>query len=366
MKEKQKKLTFLTFSALRVIAFCACLGIVFSVYLFGSGFVRTSNAFSYSGGELAVHYLDVGQGDAIVIQLPDGRVIMMDSGTEFYYTRVKTYLTTRIFTGSDRNIDFLIATHAHDDHVGGLARLLDDFDVDIVFRPHNKSNSDYEIELALAPLHTTISYTNFITAAYTHANEVKFIEAGIEIRCSVTQYNMYFHTPTLPLIQSLRANVSGDFNDISPIISLRHKNNMFIFTGDAGLKAENNFLDCPRAREINFQDFEVYLKVAHHGSHNNTFADFLEFIKPDKAVISVGARNSHRHPRPETLARIKAAGVHTDAIFETRHLGNIVFVTDGDTERMFFAFDNKADLSIFYFLSGAFLLFLCFVNVKRI
>jgi len=368
---KQKKQTFLIFTTYRIILFCGLFGIVIFAHLFGHmmwrHYVGTSNAFNHTPGTLAVHYLDVGQGDAIVIQLPSGRVVMIDSGTHWHYTRVKTYLTTRVLTGVNRTIDYIIATHSHDDHIGGFSRLLVDFDVGTVFRPHNKSTSHFDTEVhygaALAPLADTENYAEFITAAYTYANYVRFIEAGITITSPSGLYQLYFHTPSIPFIHSLRGDIFSDFNDISPIISLRYRNHLFLFTGDAGMKAENQFRECPRAQALDFENLQVYLKVAHHGSRHNTTVNFLEFIKPDKAIISVGMRNVHGHPHDLLILRLETvAELQSNQILETRHLGNIVIVIDADSTRMFFAFDNEIDLRFVYVTLSAILFFACFVN----
>lgn len=376
MTEKQQKnLTFLTFSAYRIVLYCGFLCIILFAHLFGPmmwrHYIGIGNAFSYQSGTLAVHYLDVGNGDAIIIQLPDSRIIMIDSGTDLYYSRVKTYLKTRILTNGNKNIDFLIATHSHDDHVGGLPQLLDDFNVDTVYRPHNKSNSHFDTEVypgnAHAPLADTTAYTDFITAAYTHAKHVEFIKAGIEITDAAGSFLMYFHTPTLTFADSLSSEIPSDFNDISPIISLRYKNNFFLFTGDAGLKTENQFRDCHRANDFvngaGFQNLEVYLKVGHHGSRYSTTVSLLEFIKPNKAIISVGAHNINGHPHNLLIKRLKnVAGLHEQDILETRTSGNITLATDGATERMFLAFDNEVDLTMVYVISAAALFFVCFTN----
>lgn len=332
-------------------------------------YIGTGNAFSHQSETLAVHYLDVGQGDAIVIQLPDGKVILMDSGTSWYYTRVKNYLQTRVLKGGNKKIDYLIATHAHNDHVGGLAQLLADFDVGTVYRPHNKSSSRLDTGDALAPYSDETDYADFITAAYTHVdrNNIHFIEAGIEIADNDNSYSLYFHTPTRTFAQSLSDKSYSDYNDISPIISLRYKTNLFIFTGDAGIKTENQFRDCARANAINYGDSEVYLKVGHHGSRYSTSVNLLEFAKPNKAIISVGAHNQSGHPHNLTLTRLKdVANLRGQDILETRILGNIALVTDGTTGKMFFAFDNEVDLSLIYIVAASTLFFVCFTNFHAV
>jgi len=370
---QQKKLTFLTFSAYRIVLFCGFFGIILFAHIFGPmmwrHYIGTGNAFGYQNGTLAVHYLDVGQGDAIIIQLPCGRVAMIDSGTEWYYSRVKTYLTTRILKGGNKNIDFIIATHSHDDHVGGFAQLLVDFDVGTVYRPLNTSNSPHKTEDAVAHLADSPAYTNFITAAYENSH-VEYIRAGVEIADDAKTYSMYFHTPTLTFAKGL-TDTFDDFNNISPIISLHYKNHFFLFTGDAGVKTENQFRDCPRAlyfaNEIGFENMEVYLKVGHHGSRDSTSLNLLDFIKPNKVIISVGARNPFGHPHSLLTKRLKdVANLHERDVLETRHLGNIAFATDGATDRMFFAFDNEIDLTLVYIISAAVLFFVCFTNFRII
>jgi len=370
---KQKKFTFLTFSAYRIILFGGLLGIVLCAHLLGPmmwrHYVGTGNAFHYQSGTLAVHYLDVGQGDAIIIQLPDGKVVVMDSGSERYYNRVKTYLTTRVLKGSNKTIDYVIATHSHDDHIGGFAQLLEDFEVDTVFRPHNKSLDEPDVRAA-GPIADTQVYQDFIDAVYTHTDfdNIHLIEIGAKIECVLDTYLLYFHTPKLDFVGRLSPTEFSDFNDISPIISLQyktpHKDYMFIFTGDAGVGTEIEFRMCEYAQSIVFTDFEVYLKIGHHGSHNSTSPDFLDFISPNVAIISVGMRNLHRHPRGEVFTNLEKVGVGAEDIFETRLHGNIALVTDGATDRLFFAFDNEVNLSFVFVIFVPILFFICFTNFK--
>jgi competence protein ComEC len=368
---KQKRLTFLVFNAYRIVLFSGLLGIVLFAYFFGPmiwrHYIGTGNTFRYDSGTLAVHFLDVGQGDATVIQLPDGKVVMIDSGTAHYYRRVRDYLNTRI-VGKDKKIDVLIATHSHDDHIGGFPQLLAEFDVQRVYRPYNKSNSHWDTEVfpgeARAPLTDTKTYENFIDAVYEHGNDVMFARAGEKMEGN--NYLLYFHTPTQEYADTLSPARYQDFNDISTIISLHYYNHYFLFTGDAGTRAENQFRDCPQAiataNEIGYENLQVYLKVGHHGSNGSTSTSFLEFIKPNKAIISVGERNLHGHPHPRVLNRLRTAGLTDEDIFQTRIFGNIVLGTDGHTDRMFFAFDNQVDLGLVYLLSAVVAFFLSFTN----
>jgi|GEM_PF-1020500 len=370
---------FLVFSVYRAVLFTGLAATLVFFGIFGPvlwRFYFGGGTFHYDTGALAVHYLDVGQGDSMVIQLPDGRIIVMDSGEAIYYPRVKNYLETRILTGGSRKIDFLIATHSHSDHVGGFAQMLQDFNVGMVYRPYNKSLADPAGDAAVGPLANTAEYNSFIDAAYKYAGSVEFVRSGEEIFAGISGtgnklYSFYFHTPTPEFAKSLKPSEFNDYNDISPIITLTYFNQTFVFTGDAGFNTEKQFLaeiGTTSLADSNFSESysTVYLKVGHHGSNAASSLEFLNFVKPAKAVISLGAHNIYGFPDAQVMNRLGEVSLNPSDIMLTSKLGNIVIESGAGAEpKIYLAFDNEADLSLIWYLGFVFVFTVCFVDFRR-
>jgi len=352
----QQKSTFFVFSVYRAVL---CVGLVIALIMIGVfgplvwRFVfGDDNVFRHQVGELSVHFLDVGQGDSVVIQLPDGKVVVIDSGDAMFFPRIRNYLVSRVVNLGGR-IDYVIATHAHADHVGGLASLIYYFEVGTVFRPHNRSLNDPEWTLARGPLVETLTYRDFILAAYNGAEEVRFIERGVNIRG--VGYELYFHTPTRGFIDSLGTG-HGNENEISPIITLAYLDHVFVFTGDAGFTGEFHFIDVFNG-QVDFYGSVVYLHVGHHGSNGSTSVQFLEVIQPNRAIISVSATNIFGHPHQNVLHRLRYI-----EIFRTDTHGNIVVATGAGGERLYFAFDEYTDLRVVFWVLFSVIFIGSFVN----
>lgn len=288
--------------------FCA-LGPALWRFYFGEG-----NTYVYSKGNLGVHFVDVGHGDCTIVQLPDGKVAVIDTGAEMYYPRVKTYLQQRIKPKKKR-IDYLIISHPHEDHMGGLAKMTKDFRVGKIIDHENMAEGD--------------------------------IIAGI----------IQFH--------AVGIHEGGDENECSPIITIKYAHQIFVITGDAGHTTETAFMETPTAKELfggdRAQETTVWLQIGHHGSRNSTGGDFLEFLRPDYGIISLGTL--YNHPHDEVINWLDHYGVKT---LMTRDQGHIAVRCSGDTAKIFFAFRNPIDLTWVWLVIFVGTVFLCFVNQKII
>ena len=307
---------FLIFTRFRVCLFVVlCIPIIFGavmgprLYHF---FSKDTNAFVYKQGNLAVHFVDVGHGDCTIIQLPDGRVMIIDGGSSFYSSRIENYIRTRI---QPRNnfIDFVVNTHPHADHLDGLLHVKQVFDYGVFY-----------------------NYQNFTEGYYI---------LGIN-------YRIMFHAV---------AQIGPDPNDVSPIITLEYYDKVFVFTGDAGIATENLFIQTPSARtifcETRIQGLTVYLQVGHHGSRTSTGNSFLEFIQPSKAIISLGFL--YNHPHDEVINNLNYHGIKT---LLTREAGHIVISTSGNNAKLFMGFDNMLDLTPIWVVLLLILTALVFTN----
>ena len=241
-----------------------------------------------------VHFLDVGQGDSILIEVT-GFTVLIDGGPRSAGQTVVEYLVRR----GIRELDLVIGTHPHEDHIGGLIEVLQTFPVKRVIdsgQPHTTRTFDQylsEIERQVDQGHCTYEIP-----------EEQIIPLGEEVL-------LHILGPTQDL---------GSLNDNSVAARLDVGNVSFLFTGDAERRAEEDLLT--RGAEVRAD----VLKVGHHGSRTSSGVAFLDAVSPTHAVIPVGTDNRYGHPAPEVIERLVARGI---LIFRTDQQGSITFSTDG-------------------------------------
>lgn len=246
-----------------------------------------------ASGTLKVHFLDVGQADSEFIELPDGKCILIDAGTSesggAIVSAIRSYGYSRI--------DYLIATHPHSDHIGGMETVVKAFEIGAVYMP--------QVSEALTP--TFSFYRNLLTAIQAKGLTIHTAKAGVSL-------------PTVGVRAEFVAPNSENYDDLnqfSAVLLLTFGSNRFLFMGDAGTASES---------EITADVKADVLKVGHHGSSDASGAWFLQRVQPKYAVIEVGKDNDYGHPAQSTLNRLKKIGAE---IFRTDQLGTITFVSDG-------------------------------------
>jgi competence protein ComEC len=248
-----------------------------------------------SSPELKVAFLDVGQGDAIFIKSPSGRQMLIDGGLNNSVLRE----LGKVMPFYDRSIDVVLATHADQDHIGGLVEVLKRFKVDLFIRNNATSTSDVYKELE-----------NLIREK--NIKEVIIIAPQILSLGENTEFDILFPTQ----------NTAGwETNDASIVGKLVYKNNSFLFTGDSPQTIEKYLV----GKYGDFLNSDV-LKVGHHGSKTSSSELFIGTVSPAYSVISVGANNRYGHPAPEAVDILTRFG---DQILETLGQGMIIFKTDG-------------------------------------
>ncbi|MEW6105782.1 MAG: ComEC/Rec2 family competence protein [Bacillota bacterium] len=250
------------------------------------------------GAHLAVHFIDVGQGDSILVQAPSGKTMLVDGGPVDASGRLVAYLKAQKVS----RIDVLVATHPHADHIGGLIEVLRTFVVGLV--------------VDSGKVHTTATYERFLTLIDQKNIRFRLGRAGDSIDLGPGLDVRILH-PSEPLPESM--------NDCSVVIRLQYGKVGFLFTGDAEREAENAIL------QSGADVHATVLKVAHHGSRTSSNPWFLKAVEPAVAVILVGAGNSYGHPHRITLLNL--AG-YTDRVYRTDVDGDVVVITDGTTFRV--------------------------------
>jgi competence protein ComEC len=257
----------------------------------GSTQTITINSASSTGqaSQVKVHFMDVGQADAIYIDLPDDNDILIDGGNVGDGQTVCNYLKAQ---GVD-DIELLIVTHPHEDHIGGLPTILDAYRVEkIVDSGKTTESSIYNTYQAKVKTEGAV-YESDNYQSYTWGNTALKIYTGSE--------------------------TWEDINDYSVVCRLDTGDIELLFTGDA-----ENPVEATLKGDISAE----VLKVGHHGSTSSTSAEFLSRVNPQVAIISVGEGNAYGHPAAETLSKLQASGLK---VYRTDLNGNVVFSTDGKT-----------------------------------
>jgi competence protein ComEC len=250
-----------------------------------------------SDGRLALHFLDVGQGDGAVIRTPGGRFVIVDAGPRSERTdagrRVVAPFLTRKRAG---RLAAIIISHAHADHVGGATSVLERFSAEVVLEP--------------GAVFDDPGYTRFLGAVAADGIPWRPARPGDAFTLDGVRFSL-MHPDTA------WSGWGEDLNEDSLILCVEYGGFRALFPGDAGFAAERHLAG--RIGPVSL------LKVGHHGSRGSTGEDWLAELQPRVAVVSVGA-NNYGHPAPETLARLDRSGAD---LRRTDREGTVTVLTDG-------------------------------------
>lgn len=249
-------------------------------------------AFYFSSARLEVSFFDVGQGDSIFIETPEGHQILIDGGPG--YAKVIEKLSSEI-PFWDKDIDLVVLSHPDTDHLTGLLPVLENYKVDnILWTGIEKDGEKFETWKRMAG---------------EEGADVYFTEAGERIIMDDTIIDILY-----PL-ESIKGKTFKDDNETSAVLKLTYGDSSFLFPGDISSKIEKGLENV---------DADI-LKVAHHGSKYSTSSEFLEKVSPLIAVIQVG-KNSYGHPTEEVLTRLDNSGIK---VLRNDLDGDIKIVSDG-------------------------------------
>jgi competence protein ComEC len=245
-----------------------------------------------SGAKLTVHYIDVGQGDSEFLELPNGQTMLIDAGNPENGSQIVSYIKEL----GHNKIDYLIATHPHADHIGGMATVVNSLDIGSVYMPKVSTN--------------TKTFEGLLTAIQNKGLKVNTAKSGINLLKS-GNLNIDIIAPC--------GTSYDDLNQYSAVLKVTYGANKFLFTGDAGAESE---------AQITADVSADVLKVGHHGSSTSTSQAFLNKVNPKYAIIEVGAGNSYGHPAAATISKLQNIGA---TIYRTDNDGTIIFTSDAKT-----------------------------------
>ena len=253
--------------------------------------------YAQNSGQLKVYFIDVGQGDSELITYGNF-TMLVDAGDPDAGPRVVSTLKGLGIT----DIDILVATHPHADHIGGMQDVLANVTVHEV------------IDTAMP--HTTATYRKFLEMIARQKIPYKTVHTGDVISPVPDLSFLVLNAPP----GNGTSATDDDLNDASIVLRATYGRISILFEGDAGTAVEDRMLGSGLPLE------SQVLKVAHHGSTHGTGSSFLGRVNPEVAIISVGADNPYGHPTPATLNRLENAGA---IVFRTDQDGTIVLQSDG-------------------------------------
>src|SRR5574344_1656303 len=246
-----------------------------------------------STSDLNVYFIDVGQADSILIE-QNNKFMLIDAGNNDDGKTVVDFLKSKGVS----KLDYIIGTHVHEDHIGGMDDVISSFDEDKILFPKTTS--------------TTRTFEDFVKAVKDKNKKLYAPKSGEEFN---------FANSTFKVLAPNNEEYD-EANNYSIAIRLTYKNKSFLFMGDAETLSENEILS---------KGYDVksdFLKVGHHGSSTSTSDKFLKAVNPSYAVISVGKNNTYNLPKKSVMDRLKKYNI---SVYRTDEQGNITLTSDGNT-----------------------------------
>ncbi len=266
-------------------AFCAC---TVTINLGGAD----TSAAPNSESKLIVHFLDVGQGDSIFIELPNGKTMLVDAGENYHGQGIIDYVQTIGY----HKLDYVVATHPHEDHIGSMPYIVRNFEIGSIYMPDVTAN--------------TATFESLLKAIKAKGLRVKNGRTGVHI---IKDGEL-----TADIIAPDKPDESN-LNNSSIVLLLTFGNVSYLLTGDAETKELN---------AIRADMHATVLKAGHHGSKTSTTQTLLKKISPSVTVISCGKNNDYGHPHAEVLKMLKSVN---SSVYRTDRDQTVIVATDGSS-----------------------------------
>jgi len=258
---------------------------------------QASAAAQVTESELRVHFIDVGQADSILVQLPDGQNMLVDAGNNDDGQTIVDYIKKQ----GVKRLDYVVATHPHEDHIGGMDTVIQSFPVGKVYAPKVTNN--------------TKTFEDFLLAVKARGLKITPAKGPMAVLNNQNGLAISFVAPI--------GDSYDDLNDWSVVTKIQYGKTSFLLTGDAEFQSESEMLlQSPTQLKADV------LKVGHHGSRYSTTSAFLKAVSPMYAVISVGSDNDYGHPHQETLKALDGAKVK---VYRTDLNGTVIAASNGQT-----------------------------------
>ena len=246
-----------------------------------------------SNNTIKISYINVGQGDSALIQV-NGKNLLIDAGTNESADNLISYLNKQ----SIKKLDYVVATHPHEDHIGGMDTVIKKYEIGQFYAPKKLTNTK-----------TFESMMNELKAKNLKINVAKAginLDLGKNVKCEMIAPNS--------------ADYGEGINNYSAVIKITYGNSKFLFTGDAEKLSEKEILN------KNYDVSSDVLKLGHHGSSSSSSKSFLDKVSPKIAIVSCGKNNDYGHPHSETINELTKRKIQ---IYRTDVDGTIILKSDG-------------------------------------
>jgi len=292
MFNKKIKIIINIFAIFVIISFCFLNGCAFIDSIFDSLFEEYLDLDI--NGNFAVHFIDVGQGDSILIQSSENYFMLIDTGEGSQHGKLTAYLKRFGVT----EFKYVVFTHPHADHIGSADKIV----------------NDYKIETLIMPeiYHTSQTFRRLLEAMENKNMEITPPTPGKTFKLGSAEF-----TVLAPISEEY-----GNLNNYSVVIRMTYGNTSFLFTGDMEKESENEMIEYYKNQNIAVD----VLDVSHHGSSSSSQQKFLDILQPSIAVIHVGEGNSYNHPNLQVISRLESIGAK---ILRTDLNGDIIIISDG-------------------------------------
>jgi beta-lactamase superfamily II metal-dependent hydrolase len=271
----------------------------------GTAETQQAGAAALSGHLLKVHFIDVGQADSILVELPNKQTMLVDAGNNEDAEVIEDYIDSL----GIKKLDYVIGTHPHEDHIGSLDNIIKDYSIGEAFMP--------------AISHTSKSYKDVIKAFEAANLKCMIPEPGSDLLNTVVSEDSGKDQDKLEIrFLSPYPKKYDEINEYSIVLKISYGDIDMLLMGDAEYDNEMELIE--QGYDL---DAEL-LKVGHHGSDSSTSSTFLKYVNPDYAVISVGSDNDYGFPKAGTIRHLLASGAN---IYRTDKMGTITAVSDGES-----------------------------------